>query len=470
MVMTPSNRYRWLCAAALLTLLIQGCSPRSSPSEPQVRAIAKEAYTYAYPMVDGYRILHAYFINPESPEYKGTWNRVHSVARVYTPADKAVQTPNSDTPYSMAGLDLRAEPIVLTIPPIEENRYFSVQFVDLYTHNFDYLGSRTSGNGGGRFLVAGPGWKGETPKGIQRVITAETELVLAIIRTQLFRPQDLENVRKIQAAYSLQPLSAFLGQPAPPAAPALSFPVPPKPQEMQNSLRVLELMTFLKPLCPTHSSEKDLFARFAQIGLGETPSFQIATLSPETRSALQQGIADAWTDMAGLQKQVDAHVITSANLFGTRGELRNNYLYRMAGARLGIYANSQAEAIYPAYLIDSAGQKLDGSNRYTIRFAPGQLPPVNAFWSLTMYGLPDSLLVANPIDRYLINSPMLPGLKKDPDGGITLYLQNTSPGPALETNWLPAPPGPFMAILRLYWPKPEALNGKWKQPPLQKVE
>lgn len=143
----------------------------------------------------------------------------------------------------------------------------------------------------------------------------------------------------------------------------------------------------------------------------------------------------------------------------------------MAAAVLGIYGNSKEEALYPAYFVDSTGQKLDGSRRYTLRFAPGQMPPVNAFWSLMMYELPASLLYANPLNRYLINSPMLPRVvRRDAAGGITLYLQNGRPGARREPNWLPAPKGPFFTVLRLYWPKPEAPDGKWKEPPLRRTD
>jgi hypothetical protein len=161
--------------------------------------------------------------------------------------------------------------------------------------------------------------------------------------------------------------------------------------------------------------------------------------------------------------------LNSGDVFGTREYLKNNYLYRMGAAVLGIYGNSKQEALYPAYYVDAAKQKLSGANRYTLRFAPVQLPPVNAFWSLTMYDEPQSLLVANPINRYLINSPMLPQLKRDPDGGLTLIVQNESPGKDKEANWLPAPKGPFSMIMRLYWPKEAAMDGKWKQPPLQRA-
>jgi hypothetical protein len=180
-------------------------------------------------------------------------------------------------------------------------------------------------------------------------------------------------------------------------------------------------------------------------------------------------MADAWADLAALQKRINAKEVTLGEMFGTREYLKNNYLYRMAAAVNGIYGNSKQEAMYPIYSIDAAGEKLDGTKHYAVRFAPDQLPPVNAFWSLTMYELPESLLVANPINRYLLNSPMLPQFVKDADGGLTLYVQNESPGKDKEPNWLPAPKGPFVIAMRLYWPKPEALDGTWKQPPLQQA-
>jgi hypothetical protein len=210
-------------------------------------------------------------------------------------------------------------------------------------------------------------------------------------------------------------------------------------------------------------------ARFDKIGVGAGKTFDVGTLTPEMKSAIEQGMADAWADMAALQKRIDAKEVTLGEMFGTREYLKNNYLYRMAAAVNGIYGNSKQEAMYPIYAIDSDGQKLDGTKRYAVRFAPGDLPPVNAFWSLTMYELPSSLLVANPINRYLLNSPMIPQFKRDADGSITFYIQNESPGADKEANWLPAPKGPFVCFMRLYWPKPEALDGRWKQPPMQKV-
>jgi hypothetical protein len=210
-------------------------SPTAAPATPeQARVIAKEAYIYGFPMVDNYRVQYAYFVNKENPEYKGGWNEVHNTARVYTPADTAIQTPNSDTPYSAVGADLRTEPLVLTVPPVEQNRYYSLQFVDGYTYNFAYVGSRTTGNSGGKYLLAGPNWKGDKPEGVNDVIRSDTDLAFVLYRTQLFGPDDLDNVKKIQAGYQAAPLSVFLNQPSPPAAPSIDF-VPPLTAEQQRT-------------------------------------------------------------------------------------------------------------------------------------------------------------------------------------------------------------------------------------------
>lgn len=444
-----------------------GPAATSALSVEEVRAIAKEAYIYGFPMVDGYRIQHAYFVDSGNPEYKGPWNHLTNIARVFTPEDKAVQTPNSDTPYSMLGLDLRAEPMVLTVPAVDKDRYYSIQLVDLYTQNFDYIGSRATGSDAGSYLVVGPGWSGEPPPGIKKVFRSETELAMAVYRTQLFDPADLDNVRKVQAGYKAQPLSTFLGQPAPPPAPALNFIQPLTPQTQKTSLDFFNVLNFVLQFAPTVPEEKQLMARFAGIGVGPGLKIDESKLTPEVKAAMAQGMADAWADLAELQKKVAAKEVTSGDLIGTREHLKGNYLYRMAAAVIGIYGNSQEEAMYPIYAADVNGHPLDGSKRYELRIPPGQLPPVNAFWSLTMYEMPSSLLVANPLNRYLINSPMLPSLKKDADGGITLYIQNVSPGKDKEANWLPAPEGPFMMAMRLYWPKKEALEGKWQAPPLE---
>jgi len=439
-------------------------------SSAEARGIAKDAYVYGFPLVDSYRIQYSYFENRDDPEYKGPWNQIHNTARVYTPDDKAIQTPNSDTPYSALGADLRSEPLILSFPRVEPNRYFSAQFVDAYTFNFAYVGTRATGNDGGLYLLAGPGWKGEKPDGVKAIIQSETEFAFVLYRTQLFRPTDIDNVKRIQSGYEVQPLSRYLGKPAPPAAPKVSFLRPLSTTDERSSLEFFNVVNFILQFCPTHPTEIDLMARFAEFGIGAHQTFDPDAFGPDVRKAIFDGMADAWRAYRLLDKQMATGDLTSADVFGTRTFLKNIYLYRMLGAVDGIYGNSREEAVYPGYLIDTSGAKLDGSTgRYTLRFPPGQFPPANAFWSLTVYALPSRLLVPNPINRYLINSPMLPDLQRDRDGGLTLYIQRDPPSRDKETNWLPAPNGPFMMALRLYLPKAEAYNGKWAKPPLMRV-
>ena len=452
-----------LFAGASFAQVQKGVSPT------EARAIAKEAYIYGFPMVDSYRIQYDYFQDSKNPEFKAPWNHIANIPRVTTPADTTAQTPNADTPYSWLGLDLRAEPIVLTMPVIPKDRYFSVQLIDAYTFNFDYIGSRTTGNDGGSFLITGPGWKGETPGGVMRVIHADTDFIFAFYRVQLFDPNDIDNVKKVQAGFKVEALSAFAGTP-PVKAPAVEFIKPISRDDEKTSLEFFNILNFVLRYCPTDPSEVDLMARFAKIGVSAGKTLDVSRLSPEIRTAMEQGMADAWADFNSQLALFNQGKITSGDVFGTRAYLKNNYSYRMAAAVLGIYGNSKQEAMYPLYGVDSTGQKLSGADKYTLHFANGQLPPVNAFWSLTMYKMPESLLVANPINRYLINSPMLPELTKDADGGVTLYVQNESPGKDKEANWLPAPSGPFMMYLRLYWPKEEALDGQWTAPKLDRVQ
>jgi hypothetical protein len=277
-------------------------------------------------------------------------------------------------------------------------------------------------------------------------------------------------VKVIQTGYQVRPLSAFLGEPVPASAPPIDFYPPLSGEQQRTSLQVFGELNFLLRFCPTHPSEVDLMRRFAQLGIGADMDFNAEALDREIRQAVQDGIADAWQAYDQADEQIGSGELTSGDLFGTREFLENNYLYRMVGAVGGIYGNSRDEAMYPLYAVDATGQPLDASqHRYTLHFGPGQLPPVNAFWSVTMYSFPARLLVDNPLDRYLINSPMLPDLVSDPDGGITLYLQHESPGEDKEANWLPAPDGPFFLVMRLYWPKPEALDGTWTAPPLERV-
>lgn len=457
-----------ICAVSTLSAAIAGCGSTadgSSEGADQMRTIAKEAYVYGFPMVDMYRIENAYAVDKNSGQYLGDWNQVHSIARVFTPADTTVQTPNSDTPYSFLAADLRTEPLVLSVPPIEQNRYYSLQFIDNYTYVYDLLGSRTTGNGGGTYLLAGPGWKGEKPVGVDKVIRSDTDFSMVLYRTQLFDPADLDNVKKIQAGYRVEPLSVFEKKPAPAPAPPVDFVAPLTPDEEKTSLDFFKVLNFALKYAPVKPEEKELRDRFATIGIGPDGDFDPAKLSAEQRKAVQDGMADAWAELSTFQKdQLQTGKVNSGQLFGTAEQLKGNYLYRMAGAVMGILGLPGAEARYFPFTNDSAGAKLDGTGSYTLTFPAGQLPPVKAFWSVTMYKLPQILLVDNPINRYLINSPMLPELVRNPDGGITLYLQQTSPGPEKEANWLPTPAGDFQMILRTYWPEQAVTDGSWTPP------
>lgn len=436
-----------------------------TPAEAQ--AIAKEAYIYGFPFVEGYKTLYKQALDQGSPDFKAPFNQIGHARGVATPDDTWVVTPNSDTPYSFAWLDLRAEPIVITMPKIEKARYYSTQLIDLQTFNFAYLGTRAFGNDGGDFLIAGPDWKGEKPAGVKAVIPCETELCYALFRTQLYNPDDLASVGRIQDGYQVRPLSVYLGKPAPAAAPVVNWPKP--SADMTEGPTLFAYLNFLLQFCPTHSSEKELMARFATLGIGANTPFDVDKCAPDVKQAVEAGIAEFWkVDFAGLMAKVNAGEVTSGELFGTRAFLNNNYRYRFLGAKLGLYGNSRDEALYPPYFVDAENNKLDAAtNRYELCFAKGQLPPAGAFWSLTMYDGKSQLLVANPIKRYLLNSTMLDSFKYGDDGSLTISVGKDSPGAAEVSNWLPAPDGPFYCILRIYIPGPETFNGQWKQPKLQ---
>jgi hypothetical protein len=483
--MTTGTANQRISVVAFITLLllmsIAPFSARSAEISPaQARAIAAEAYLYGLPLVMNYKAMYLGAIAKDSPQFKAPLNGIKNAARLSTPDDKAIVAPNADTPYSWAYLDLRAEPLVLSIPSVEPHRYFSVQLIDAYTHNFAYLGTRATGNGAGQYLMAGPGWKGKTPPGINRIIISETPFILAFYRTQLFGPDDLDNVKKIQAGYDVQTLSKFLGTAAPPAAPALSFPV--WDEHKAQGLGFFEYMDFMLRLCPVHPSEQTIRERLAAIGAGGGIPIDPARLSTEMKEALAAGMADM---RSAIQKKLEADIpftnmaLASLDVFGSREQyeaaarrtnLKNFHVLRATGTILGIYGNSGEEAIYPNYLVDSENRPLDGAaHQYRLRLPAGKPLPAKAFWSLTMYDGKTLLLLANPINRYLINSPMLPALKQDADGGLTIYIQRDSPGKELESNWLPAPNGPFEVLMRLYLPEQQVLEHKWNVPPMERV-
>ena len=468
----------YLIALASLMMISSSFASEQKLSSKEAKEIAKEAYIYGFPLVLNYKTMYDYAVDKKSPEYKGDFNKLACVARVYTPEDKTIITPNSDTPYCMTWVDMRVEPVVFTIPEIDKKRFYEVQLIDLYTHNAAYISTVATGNVPGKYLLAGPGWKGEVPKGITKVILFETQLLFSIHRTQLFNPSDIENLKKIQDAYKVEPLHAFLGTKAPSAPAAIDFPKWKDGDEF--NAQFFAYLDFMLTLVKTPDEEQALMKRFAKIGLDGKGNFEIKKFSPEIQKALEEGAKEGLAAIKEFGAKESRDPLASAKVFGTRAFLnksaKDNYklddlfMIRAVGAQLGIYGNSGEEAIYPTYLADAEGTPLDASkNNYTMTFKKGAFPPVTAFWSLTMYDGKTQLLIDNPLNRYLLNSPMMDSFVINKDGSLTLYVQKESPGKELESNWLPAPDGPFYAVLRLYGPKTEALEGKWTAPALVKV-
>ncbi|TWD52459.1 DUF1254 domain-containing protein [Pseudomonas sp. SJZ131] len=459
-----------LLLASLSILLSAGAWADFTATPQEARGIAKEGYLYGFPIVEMYKTLYTQAVDKSSENFKAPFNHIGNTAKAFTAKDTAFVTPNADTPYSFIWMDLRAEPLVLTLPPIEEQRYYSVQLIDLYTQNFAYLGSRSTGNQGGHFMIAGPTWQGQQPVNIDRMLRSESDIAYALYRTQLFDAKDLAKVEQIQHGYKVETLSQYLKQQAPAAAKAIDWPKP--LPTMSDTPELFRYLNFMLAFAPAQDVEKDLLARFAKIGIEAGKPFRLTDLRAEQRQALEDGINDAKAEFAEFKKsKIDTHQVSSGDFFGTRDHLKGNYLYRYVGANVGIFGNSAEEANYIGYFVDKDGQSVDASkHNYTLHFDKGALPPADAFWSLTMYDGKNKLLVANPLNRYLINSRMLPDLKLDADGGLTLYVQNKAPANDLQSNWLPAPDGPFYGVLRLYLPRPEVASGQWKMPLLNKVE
>ncbi|MCG6858443.1 MAG: DUF1254 domain-containing protein [Salaquimonas sp.] len=444
------------------------------PDVNEAKAIAEEGYLYGLPIVMNYAIMYDYAVDRNSGQFKAPFNEIKNESRVYTYKDTAVVSPNSDTPYSLAWLDLRAEPVILSVPAVENGRYYSVQLIDGNTYNYGYIGSRATGDEAGDYMVVGPDWKGETPTGVKKVFRSSTQFSLAIYRTQLFGPDDMPNVEKVQAGYKVSTLSAYQGKPAPAAAPAIDFPKVDKDLIKSN---FFEYLDFALQFAPATPSEASIRVKLAKIGVGPGKSFEFKDLPPEHRSAIESGMRNGEAKLkeylGGKLFQVNGWSVS--DLWGDAAFIDGDWIKRAAGASAGIYGNDAVEAVYILGRNLPDGTELDGSKQnYTLTFPAGELPPVNAFWSVTMYYGKSQLLVENPINRYLINTAMLPSMKKNADGSLTLYLQKDSPGADKESNWLPAPDGPIYLAMRMYWPKtgePSVLpvgKGTW-QPPALKV-
>ncbi|MCB1687732.1 MAG: DUF1254 domain-containing protein [Halioglobus sp.] len=460
-----------LLAAATISAAMAG-EDAGKPDLDQVRAIAEEGFIYGLPIVMNYAVMNEFAVDPNSGQFKAPFNHILNLARVATYKDTAVVTPNSDTPYSFLWLDLRAEPMVISVPEVEGNRYYVVQLVDGNTYNYGYIGTRATGNKAGSYMVVGPGWAGEKPAGVERVFESTTPFSFAVIRTQLYNPQDIDNVRKVQAGYKAQPLSAFLNRPAPPAVPKIDF-LPANTAGIKDNF--WQYLDAALEFVPVSETSKDIRAKLVRLGIGGGEAVAPKDISAEERQAIVEGMK---AGEARIAKYLTSgmHNLNgwpTGSLFGDKADYDGDWLKRAAAVKAGLYGNDAIEAVYPLTRVDATGQELDGSkHNYTLTFPAGKYPPVKAFWSVTMYDGVSQLLIENPINRYLINSPMLPELQKNPDGSLTIYIQHASPGKDKESNWLPAPDGPIYMVLRLYWPEPATADlsilplgkGTWAPP------
>jgi hypothetical protein len=439
--------------AMVAALVLTPLAPASDLTPPEARAIAEEGFIYGLPLVMNYAIMNEYAIDKNTSQFKAPFNHIKNEPRVYTYKDTAVLSPNSDTPYSLTWLDLRAEPVVITVPEVEMDRYYSAQLVDGNLYNAGYIGSRATGNKAGSYVVAGPNWQGDTPEGVGKVFHSTTPFMLVIFRTQLFNPQDMPNVERIQAGYKVQTLSAFQGKPAPTAAPEIDF-LPATSAGVKTHF--WSYLSAALDYIPESDKDKDIRARLALIGVGHGKAFDMDSFSPEQQQAIAEGMkaGDAKINTFVASGATDVNGWQVGSMWGDSNFYDGDWLKRAGGAKAGIYGNDAAEAMYLLSRTDAKGQTLDGSKHdYTLTFPAGSLPPVNAFWSVTMYYGDSQLLVENPINRYLVNSSMVPNMKKNADGSLTIYIQHESPGKDKESNWLPAPDGSIYLALRMYWPR-----------------
>jgi hypothetical protein len=473
---TNRMKTKAITSAALVFGLALTSTTAADLTPAETKAIAEEGFIYGLPIVMNYGVMYEYAVDKKSSQFKAPFNQLNSMHRVATPEDTAIVTPNSDTPYSVGFMDLRAEPIVISVPAIERSRYYSVQLCDGNTFNYGYIGTRATGPEAGDYMVAGPDWKGETPPGIKKVFNSTTEFSMVIFRTQLFNPTDMPNVIKIQEGYKMQPLSAFLKQPAPSAAPAINFP---KIDKELAKTGFFDYLAFQLQFAPAGPEEKAIREKLDRLGVEAGKPFDFKALSPEQKAAVVEGMkageANVTQAVSNAGKNIHGWRITDPD--GDRAFFNGDWLKRSVAAQAGIYGNDSVEATYPITRVDVDGEPLDGSkHNYTLTFPADQLPPVNAFWSVTMYDGKSQLLIKNPIHRYLINSPMLPEMKKNADGSLTLYIQKNSPGKDKESNWLPAPNDLIYLVMRLYWPKTEPPSilppgeGTWKPPGIVKVK
>jgi hypothetical protein len=434
-----------------------------------VRDLAIEAYIFGYPLVT-MEMTRRVMTNVAKVEgLRGPMGQFASAREYPTAAFKDVTAPNADTLYSAAWLDLAKEPWILHVPD-ERGRYYLMPMLNGWTDVFADPGTRTTGTAAGAFAIVGPGWQGELPPGVEE-LRSSTNIVWIIGRTYCTgTPEDYATVHAIQAEYKLAPLSSW-GKPYTPALgkvdPGIDMKTPIRDQvERLDAASFFAMLASLMKQSPPYAADAPILARLKRIGLVPGQDFD------PSKIASAAGIADvpklAIERIAGHFQSAGEDL--NGWVFVKPGGLYDtNYLQRAFVTRFGLGCNRTEDAVYPSTTADAAGNKLDGANKYVMRFPKGQTPPVRGFWSLTMYDA-QYFFVANPLNRYTLSARN--ALKAGPDGTIELLIQASSPGPDKEANWLPAPNGPFVLMMRLYWPKerpPSLLDGTWKPPPVEKA-
>jgi hypothetical protein len=448
----------------------------SALSAADAQAIANEAYLYLYPLVT-MEITRQQLTNvpPGTSPIGGPMNTFANVATFPSPDMRVVVRPNFDTLYSSAWLDLTREPVVITVPDTH-GRYYLLPMLDMWTDVFASPGWRTTGTQAGHFLIAPMGWRPDLrdrfaeelrlPKDTQR-IDAPTPYVWVIGRFKTDGPSDYANVNKLQAELKITSLSDWGRTPKPVQQkidPAIDMKTPPKLQvDAMPGDRFFAKAAEILRTQPPHLTDQPILARMKRIGIEPGKSLELAKLDPTIRKAIESAPQSAQQLMAWKVPTL-ARVVNEWSMnTDTMGVYGNYYLKRAIVAQQGLGANVPEDAIYPLNLGDQTGRPLDGLNKYTLRFEKDAIPPVSAFWSLTLYD-EEGFAVANPMNRYALSSWM--PLQYGSDGSLTLYIQNESPGQGNENNWLPAPKAPFNLTMRLYAPKDDALVGKWNPPPV----
>jgi hypothetical protein len=434
-------------------------------------AIAREAYTYLYPLVlmDVTRRQSTNVERAGEVLGRGPANALVHV-RQFPPGNfRGVVKPNFDTLYSLAWLHLDAEPMIVSMPAAG-NRYYLLPMLDMWTDVFHVPGTRTTGNGAGHFGLTAPGWEGKLPDGVQRV-KAPTPYVWVIGRTQCNGPADYPAVNRFQDDMAITPLSGW-GQPAVEAAGAVNPNVDPStpPPHQVFALSAQDFFAYgisLMGVHPPHAADYPVLARMERLGLVPGTEFDLAGLPPVARQALEQAVPSTQRRVTARQKKLAATrngwqlATEGIGVYGV------DYLRRATIGLIGLGANLAEDAVYPLCYVDANGEPFTGARRYVLHFEAGDMPPVRAFWSLTMYDA-EGFPVANPIDRFTIGDR--DDLQYGSDGSLDLYIEHDRPIGEPEANWLPAPAGVFNLCLRLYYPEAAVLDGRWTPPEVEPID